>query len=101
MTVPSLPGTDFVLIQAHFSFCFLKTLLHSPTRAKCHHHLLQRCPGRSKVQHVGHLRRFSSLVQTSSHQQPALPPTNLRCSEFNASPREEARPLGSVLVGRN
>jgi hypothetical protein len=39
------------------------------------------------------LRRFSSLVQASPHQQPALPPVNLWCREFNARPCEEARPF--------
>ena len=91
MPVPTVPGTNFVLIQSHFSFPFLKTLLHRPARAESLHHLLQRGASGGKDQHIGHLCRFGSLVQASAHQQPVLPPIGLRCCEFDARPCEEAR----------
>src|SRR5260221_1982201 len=86
-----MPGTDFILIQANFSFPFLKTLLHGPARAKSPHHLLQRGASGGKDQHIGHLRRFSSLVQATSYQQPALPPADFWSDKFDACPRKETR----------
>src|SRR5947209_8321536 len=73
------------------TFPFLKTLLHCPACAKSHHHLLQRGASGGKDQHIGHLRGFGSLVQSSPHQQPTLPSAHLWYREFDACPCKEAR----------
>jgi hypothetical protein len=95
-----MPGTDFVLIQAHFSFRFFKTLLDRPARAKSLHHLFQRGTRGSKNQHISHLRKIGSLVQASSDQQPALPSTDLWSSKFDARPYKKARPFASCACAQ-
>src|SRR5258708_37245822 len=91
VTVPSVPGTHLVLIQPDLSFGFLETLFHRPAAADGVNHLQQSRALGSKHQHVGQLRRFGSHLQAPSHDQPALPPTGLRLSQFDTCPIEEPR----------
>jgi len=60
VTVPSLPGSDLILIQANLSFPLFKTLLHGPTSSNSGSHLGKMRPTRGKDEYIGQVSGFFS-----------------------------------------
>src|SRR5947209_19504752 len=93
---PSVKGAHLILIQAHFAFGFLKTLLHRPAASNRIDHLVKGGAPGSKDQERGQLGRFASRGQTASHHQPAFPSLLLGLGDLDAPPIKEARSLTAI-----
>src|SRR5713226_8742167 len=96
VTVPSLPGSHFIVIQANLSFALFKTLLYGPTPSNRLSHFGKRRPTGCKDEHIGQLSGFFSRNETASNHQISLPPILLRLAQFNACPIKLARSLAPI-----
>src|SRR5215813_6404911 len=88
MAVPSLPGSNLVVIQADFSLALFKTLLHGPTGSNSLSHFGKRCPTGCKDEHISLISRLLSRNQTPSNNQPFLPTLVRRTDQFDSCPIE-------------
>ena len=96
VTVPSLPRSHLILIQAHLSFALFKTLLHGPTRSNSSSHLAKVGPTGCKDEHIGQVSGLFSADQAPSNNQPSQPPLLLRLAELDTGPIKLARSLAPI-----